>query len=165
MSAFASVEFYIGSTVPSGLHTIHIHSDLCLFRFATFWSKVLRHLRIRMTYERCSWGSWPDSMAHWGKTITGQCAWCSFMHSRGCWCLMGCSHLFCVICTLVGSFVLGRTLNREASQTPPFVQSAVERATSPLTASIPGDDYVSTSQHIHVVSLSKLCWRLPFGFV
>lgn len=165
MSAFVSVECYIGVTVPSGLHAMHTHSDLCLFRSATFWSKVLRHLRIRMTYERCSSESWPDSMAHWGKTITGQCAWCSCMHSRGWWCSMGCHYLFCLIWTLVGSFVLGRTLNHEASQTPPFVQSVVEQATSPLTANIPGDDYVSKSQHIHTVPLSKLCWRLPFGFV
>lgn len=46
----------------------------------------------------------------------------------------------------VGSSVLGRTLSHEASPTPPSVQSVVEPATSPLTASTPGDDHLINSQ-------------------
>lgn len=42
-------------------------------------------------------------------------------------------------CLFVESFVRGRTLSLAASPTLPSVPSVVERATSPLTASTPGD--------------------------
>lgn len=51
----------------------------------------------------------------------------------------------------VGSFVLGRTLSHEASPTPPSVQSVVERATSPLTASTPGEDQLISSQNSNLL--------------
>lgn len=41
---------------------------------------------------------------------------------------------------VVGFFALGRTQNHEASPTQPSVQNVVGQATSPLTASIPGED-------------------------
>ena len=46
----------------------------------------------------------------------------------------------------VGYFVLGRMLNHAASPIPPSVPSVVEQATSPLTASTPGDDQLICSQ-------------------
>lgn len=45
--------------------------EIGVHRFAASWSKASRRLRIRMTSERCSWGSWPDSTVHWGKMTTG----------------------------------------------------------------------------------------------
>lgn len=52
----------------------------------------------------------------------------------------------------VGYFVLGRMLNHAASPIPPSVPSVVEQATSPLTASTPGDDQLICSQ-------KSLFWR------
>lgn len=45
------------------------------------------------------------------------------------------------MCAIVsaGSCVHGRTLNHEASPTPPSVQSVAEQDTSPLTANTPGE--------------------------
>lgn len=66
------------------------------------------------------------------------------------------------VCMIVsaGSCVHGRTLNHEASPTPPSVQSVVERDTSPLTANTPGEGgfklflllqpYLCCSVHLHL---------------
>lgn len=48
----------------------------------------------------------------------------------------------------VGSFVLGRTLSHAASLIPPSVQSVVEQATSPPTASTPGDNQLINSLNV-----------------
>ena len=50
----------------------------------------------------------------------------------------------------VGFFVLGRTLNHAASPIPPSVPSVVEQATSPLTASTPGDDQLISPQRLNL---------------
>lgn len=60
----------------------------------------------------------------------------------------------------VGSFVLGRTRSHAASPTPPCVPNVVEQATSPLTASTPGDDHLIKSQNVRSESnLSMLYYR------
>lgn len=48
----------------------------------------------------------------------------------------------------VGFFVLGRTLSHAASPTPLSVPSVVEQATSPLTASTPGDEQFNKSKNL-----------------
>lgn len=55
-----------------------------LFRFATFWNKESRRPRIKTTFGRCSWESWPGSTGLSGKMTTGRQQHLSLMHGEGC---------------------------------------------------------------------------------
>lgn len=159
---FVFVDSLHACTHSRSLYLLKLITRVCLqfTRFETSWNKASRRLRIRTTCGRCSWGSWPDSMAHLEKMTTGRaiiqmCALVKMTRSPK-------TTLLKVTSVSVGFFVPGKTRSRAASPTPHCAPSVVEQDISHLTASTPGDHHC----HLYKMLRSRalhMTWKVLTG--